>query len=216
MVINPAEESDTKPMLFGCLLSSCLLERGQFSFDMEVNQMPNAKVLQEKQEIVKNLAEKMQKASAGVFVDYKGITVAEDSALRSQMRKAEVDYSVVKNTLTRFAVKQVGMEALEPVLNGTTALAISFTDPVAPAKIISEFSKKMNGKKFIVKAGFVDGKVISPEEVTALAELPAKGVLQAQVLGTMLAPITGLANVLNANIRGLAVALQAIADQKAG
>ena len=73
----------------------------------------------------------------------------------------------------------------------------------------------MNGAKFTVKAGFVDGKVISPEEITALAELPAKEVLQAQVLGTMLGPITGLANVLNANIRGLAVALQAIADQKA-
>ncbi|MDD4715055.1 MAG: 50S ribosomal protein L10 [Oscillospiraceae bacterium] len=178
--------------------------------------MPNAKVLQEKQEIVKGLAEKMQKASAGVFVDYKGITVAEDSALRSQMRKSEVEYAVVKNTLTRFAVKQVGLDAVEPVLNGTTALAVSFTDPVAPARIVSEFAKKMNGKKLIVKAGFVDGKVISPAEVSALADLPAKEVLQAQVLGTMLAPVTGLVNVLNANIRGLAVALQAIADQKVG
>ena len=158
----------------------------------------------------------MQKASAGVFVDYKGITVAEDSALRSQMRKSEVEYAVVKNTLTRFAVKQVGLDAVEPVLNGTTALAVSFTDPVAPARIVSEFAKKMNGKKLIVKAGFVDGKVISPAEVSALADLPAKEVLQAQVLGTMLAPVTGLVNVLNANIRGLAVALQAIADQKVG
>jgi large subunit ribosomal protein L10 len=177
--------------------------------------MPNAKVLQEKQAIVEGLSEKLQKASAGVFVDYKGITVAEDTALRSEMRKNEVEYSVVKNTLTRFAVEKVGMSALDPILNGTTALAISYSDPVAPAKIVCDFAKKMNGKKFIVKAGFVDGKVISPEEISALAELPAKEVLQAQVLGTMLAPITGLANVLNANIRGLAVALQAIADQKA-
>lgn len=178
--------------------------------------MPNAKILQEKQEIVKTLADKMKKAHAGVFVDYKGITVAEDNALRSQMRKSEVEYAVVKNTLTRFAVGEVGMETLDEILNGTTALAMSYTDAVAPAKIVSEFAKKMNGKKFIIKAGFVDGKAISAAEVTALAEMPPKEVLQAQVLGTMLAPITGLANVLNANIRGLAVALQAIADQKAG
>ncbi|MDD4509645.1 MAG: 50S ribosomal protein L10 [Oscillospiraceae bacterium] len=177
--------------------------------------MPNAKVLQEKQGIVDMLSDKLQKANAGVFVDYKGITVAEDTELRSEMRKNQVEYSVVKNTLTRFAAQKVGLDALDPILHGTTALALSYEDPVAPAKIISEFVKKMGGKKFVVKAGFVDGKVISPAEVDALAELPAKEVLQAQVLGTMLAPITGLANVLNANIRGLAVALQAIADQKA-
>ena len=170
---------------------------------------------QEKQAIVDALTEKMQKATAGVFVDYKGITVAEDTELRGEMRKNQVEYSVVKNTLTRFAAQKVGMDALDSVLHGTTALAISFDDPVAPAKIVSAFAKKMAGKKFVVKAGFVDGKVISPAEVSALAELPAKEVLQAQVLGTMLAPITGLANVLTANIRGLAVALQAIADQKA-
>ncbi len=177
--------------------------------------MPNAKVLQEKKAIVEALSEKMQKASAGVFVDYKGITVAEDTALRSEMRKNEVEYSVVKNTLTRFAAQKIGMDELDPILHGTTALAISYEDSVAPARIISEFAKKMGDKKFVVKAGFVDGKVISAAEVNALAELPTKEVLQAQVLGTMLAPITGLANVLNANIRGLAVALQAIADQKA-
>ena len=137
--------------------------------------MANAKVLQEKQAVVETLAEKMQKASAGVFVDYKGITVAEDTELRGTMRKSEVEYSVVKNTLTRFAVQKVGMEALDPILHGTTALALSYTDPVAPAKIISEFAKKMGGKKFVVKAGFVDGKVLSVEEVSALAELPEIG-----------------------------------------
>ncbi|HPE15756.1 MAG TPA: 50S ribosomal protein L10 [Oscillospiraceae bacterium] len=179
--------------------------------------MPNAKVLSEKQAIVDALAEKLRNSSSGVFVDYRGLTVAEDTALRRELRQSGVEYSVVKNTLTRFAVDKVGFKELDPVLSGTTALAVSATDPVAPAKILSAFAKKMAPQqKFVIKAGFVDGKVIGPEEIGALAALPAKEVLLAQVLGTMMAPVTGLANVLNANIRGLAVALQAIADQKAG
>ncbi len=176
--------------------------------------MPNAKVLSEKQAIVAALTEKLQNSSAGVLVDYKGITVAEDTELRNEMRKNGVEYAVVKNTLTRFAVKNAGLDGLVAVLDGTTSLAVS-TDPVAAAKVVAAFSKKMNGQKFVVKAGFVEGKVISPDEVTALAELPSKEVLVATVLGTMMAPVSGLANVLNANITGLARALQAIADQKA-
>jgi large subunit ribosomal protein L10 len=176
--------------------------------------MPNAKVLSEKQAIVEALSEKLKNASSGVLVDYKGITVAEDTALRTELRKNGIDYSVVKNTLTLFAAKNVGFDALSPVLSGTTALAVSMDDPVAPARVISKFCEKMQGKKFFMKAGFVDGRVISVDEVKALASLPAKEVLQAQVLGTMIAPVTGLANVLNANIRGLAVALSAIAEKK--
>jgi large subunit ribosomal protein L10 len=94
-------------------------------------------------------------------------------------------------------------------------MAVCEKDPVAAAKVITAFSKKMNGQKFIVKAGFVEGRVISPDEIKNLAELPSKEVLVATVLGTMMAPVSGLANVLNANITGLARALQAIADQKA-
>jgi large subunit ribosomal protein L10 len=120
----------------------------------------------------------------------------------------------VKNTLTLFAAKNAGFDSLSSVLNGTTALAISMDDPVAPARIISKFCEKMQGKKFFMKAGFVDGRVISVDEGKALASLPAKEVLQAQMLGTMIAPISGLVNVLNANIRGLAVALNAIAEKK--
>lgn len=177
--------------------------------------MPNAKVLGEKQAIVAALTEKLQNSTAGVLVDYKGVTVAEDTALRNEMRKNGVDYAVVKNTLTRFAVKNVGLDGLVAVLDGTTALAVSAQDPVAAAKVVAAFSKKMNGQKFIIKAGFVDGKVITSDNVKALAELPSKEVLVATVLATMMAPISGLANVLNANITGLARALQAIADQKA-
>jgi len=177
--------------------------------------MPNAKILSEKQAIVATLTEKLKSSTAGVLVDYKGISVAEDTALRTEMRKNGVDYAVVKNTLTRFAAKNAGLDELVSVLDGTTALAVSAQDPVAAARVISAFSKKMNGQKFIVKAGFLEGKVISADKVKYLADLPSKEVLVATVLGTMMAPITGLATVLNANITGLARALQAIADQKA-
>lgn len=157
--------------------------------------MPNAKVLSEKQAIVEELSEKLKNSAAGVLVDYKGITVAEDTELRSELRKNNVEYAVVKNTLLRFAVKNVGMDDLSDVLNGTTALAISHEDPVAPARVINDFAKKLKDK-FEIKGGYMDGKVMPLEEVQALANIPALPVLQAQVLGTMLAPITGLAVVL--------------------
>ena len=157
--------------------------------------MPNAKVLSEKQAIVAELTEKLQGAAAGVLVDYKGITVAEDTALRAELRKNNVDYAVVKNTLLRFAVDNVGMNELDGLLNGTTALAVCHDDPVAPARVINDFAKKLNDR-FEIKGGFMDGKVMPLSEVMALAAIPPLPVLRAQVLGTMLAPISGLACVL--------------------
>ena len=159
------------------------------------------------------MKEKLSGSVAGVLVDYKGITVAEDTALRAEMRKAGVEYTVVKNTLTRFAAKDAGLDGLDEILNGTTALAVSYDDPVAPAKILNEYAGKH--ENFKVKMGFVEGKVITPGEVKNLADLPSKEVLVATVLGTMNAPITGLVTVLNGTIKGLAVALNAIAEQKA-
>ena len=150
--------------------------------------MPNAKVLSEKQAIVAELTEKLKTASSGVLVDYKGITVAQDTALRAECRKNELDYAVVKNTLVRFAINNVGLEEMDSVLNGTTSLALSHGDPIAPMRVINKFAKQFNGEKFTIKAGFMDGKVLSLDEIKALAELPSKEVLQAQVLGTMLAP----------------------------
>ena len=158
--------------------------------------MPNAKVLSEKQAIVASLTEKLQGAVVGVIDDYKGITVAEDTELRAECRKNAVEYAVVKNTLLRFAFNNVGLNELDDQLHGTTSLAIA-ADPVAPARVIADFAKKLNGK-FEIKGGFMDGKVLSLDEIKALAELPSKEVLQAQVLGTMLAPITSLDIVINA------------------
>ena len=157
--------------------------------------MPNAKVLSEKQAIVDALAERLQSASAGIFVDYKGINVAQDTELRTNLRNQGVEYSVVKNTLTRFAFEKTGFEELSDILSGTTALATSATDPIAPIRIISEYSKKM-GNMFTIKAGFMEGTVLSLDELASIAELPSKDALYAKVLGTMLAPITSLAVVL--------------------
>lgn len=172
--------------------------------------MPSEKILEEKKRAVAELADKMQKAASGVVVDYKGITVAEDTQLRSDLRKAGVEYAVVKNTLARFAAKQVGYDSLASVLEGTTAIAVS-DDLVAPAKILSEFAKK--SKSFAIKAGFVEGRVIDVNEVNELAELPSKDVLIAKVLGGFNAPIAGFANVLNGTLRGLVVALNAIREK---
>ena len=157
--------------------------------------MPNAKVLSEKQAVVADLTNKLQNAAAGVLVDYKGITVAEDTALRAELRKNNVEYAVVKNTLLQFAVNNCGMNELDSLLTGATALAICNDDPVAPARVVNDFAKKIDGR-FEIKGGFMDGKPMPLDEVLALANIPPLPILQAQVLGTMLAPISGLACVL--------------------
>lgn len=169
--------------------------RGIFRIPTEVKpSMPNAKVLSEKQAIVASLTEKLQNATAGLIVDYKGITVAEDTALRVECRENEVEYTVVKNTLLRRAFDNAGLNELDEHLNGTTSLAIA-ADPVAPARVIANYAKKLNDR-FEIKGGFMDGKVIDMATIQSLAAIPTLPVLQAQVLGTMLAPITALAVVL--------------------
>ena len=166
--------------------------------------MPNAKVLSEKQAIVEALVERIQNASAGILVDYKGITVAEDTALRTELRKDEVNYTVVKNTLTKKALAKLNMSELDEVLNGTTSLATSENDPIAPFRIINDYSKKL-GERFNIKAAFMEGKILNAAEIAEMAELPSKDALYAKVLGTMIAPITGLA-----------VCLGQILEQKGG
>lgn len=166
--------------------------------------MPNAKVLSEKQAVVASLVERLQSAQSGILVDYKGITVAEDTELRAKLREKGVEYSVVKNTLARFALDKVGLEELDSVLHGTTSLATSTEDPIAPIRVINEYAAKMNGK-FEIKAGFMEGRVLSMDEINSLAQLDSKEGLYAKVLGTMLAPITSLA-----------VCLGQILEQKGG
>ena len=158
--------------------------------------MPNAKVLESKKAVVESLTGKIKEATSVVFVDYKGITVAQACELRKLFRDADVEYTVVKNTLTRFATKNVGYD-FDEVLNGTTAMASTTGDPIAPARIVCEFAKKNKLKTLSIKGGVVEGSVLSADELNKFGELPSKNALVAQVLGTFLAPISSLAFVLD-------------------
>lgn len=158
--------------------------------------MPSEKVLAKKQAIVAQITERLQGAQAGVLADYRGLTVAQDTELRTKLREANVDYTVLKNTLVRFAANQVGMEELDPILHGPTALATSTDDVVAPAKVLVDFAKENDALE--IKAGFVDGKVISADEVKVYAAIPSKDVLIARVLGSLQSPISALARTLQA------------------
>nr|WP_319487437.1 50S ribosomal protein L10 [uncultured Caproiciproducens sp.] len=175
--------------------------------------MPSEKILEQKKQVVAALAENLKAACTGILVDYKGITVAQDTKLRKELREAGDEYMVVKNTLLRLALKDAGIDGLDHVLEGTTAIAISKDDYVSSAKILAKFAE--TSKKFELKAGFVDGGAISADGVKELASLPAKEVLVAQVLGGLNAPITGFVTVLNGTIKGLVVALNAIAEKQA-
>ena len=157
--------------------------------------MPNAKVLESKKAVVEVLSGKIKEATSVVFVDYKGITVAQDAELRKQFREADVEYSVVKNTLTRFAAKENGYD-FDEVLNGTTAMASTTGDPIAPARIVCEYAKK-NKIAISIKGGVVEGSVLSADQLNSFGELPSKNALVASVLGTFLAPISSLAFVLD-------------------
>lgn len=147
-----------------------------------------------------------------VLVDFCGLTVAQDTELRRKMREAGVSYEVNKNTLIRIAAQEAGVEGLEAYLEKNTAVASSAEDPVAVAKVVCEFAK--TNKQLVVKAGVLDGKVISADEVKALAALPPKEVLIAKVLGSMNAPITGFVNVLQGTIRNVVYALDAVRKAK--
>lgn len=164
--------------------------------------MPSANVLESKKQTVVNLTEKLKNAAAGVIVDYQGINVENDTKMRKEFREAGVEYAVVKNSMLRFACKNAGLDDMTSVLEGCTAIAISNDDVITPAKIAAKYADTMKDC-FTIKIGFMEGKVMDANEVTALGKLPSKE----QLLGQLLSVLTG-------NLRGLAVALNAIAEQK--
>ncbi len=174
--------------------------------------MPSEKILEQKKAIVAELAETLKTSCAGVLVDYKGITVADDTKLRKELREAGVEYFVVKNTLLSRAAKEAGVDGLDPVLEGTTALAVSKEDHIAAARILCKFAE--DHKFFKVKAGFIEGRVADTNEINELAKLPSKEVLIAKTLGGLNAPISGFVTVLNGTLKGLVVALNAIAEKQ--
>lgn len=163
--------------------------------------MPSEKILEQKKEMVNTLAEKMEKAVAGVMVDYRGLTVEQDTKLRNELRAAGIEYAVVKNTLTRFAANRIGYTEFDEVLNGPTALALSYDDVVAPARVLAQFAEKNDALE--IKAGFMEGKAMSIDEVVALSKIPSKDTLYAMLAGG-----------LNATIAGLARAIDAVREQK--
>lgn len=171
-------------------------------------------VTSEKKALVAELAEKLQSTKGAVLTNYRGLNVAQDTNLRRKLREAGVEYRVVKNTMTRIAANEVGIQGMDAYLEGPTAIAISSTDPVAPAKVISDFIKENKLQALEIKAGLVEGKVIDAAGVKALASLPSREVLIAQVLAGMQSPIVGIVNVLQGNIRNLVYTLEAVRKQK--
>lgn len=158
--------------------------------------MPSEKILERKKQHVADITELLKGSAAGVLVDYRGLTVEQDTKLRSKLRESGVKYSVIKNTMLRFASDEAGLGDLDPILHGPTALATSADDVVAPAKVLMDFAKENDALE--IKAGFVDGKVISIDEVKVYASIPSKEVLISKMLGSLQSPISALARTLQA------------------
>ncbi|WP_455529464.1 50S ribosomal protein L10 [Ruminococcus sp.] len=160
--------------------------------------MPSNAVLEAKKAKVEKLTEIIKNSVSGVLVDYKGITVEEDTKLRKELREAGVNYFVEKNTMLLRAFKECGIEGFEEALNGTTALAVSSDDQTAPARILGKFAEKAGDEKFNLKAGFVEGEVYDQAGVIALSKIPSKDTLLAQLVGSLQGPLQKLAATLNA------------------
>ena len=160
--------------------------------------MPSNAVLEAKKAKVEKLTEINKNSVSGVLVDYKGITVEEDTKLRKELREAGVNYFVEKNTMLLRAFKECGIEGFEEALNGTTALAVSNDDQTAPARILGKFAEKAGDEKFNLKAGYVEGEVYDQAGVIALSKIPSKDTLLAQLVGSLQGPLQKLAATLNA------------------
>lgn len=168
----------------------------------------------EKETILQELKEKIEGSKSMILADYRGLNVGEVTKLRRRMREAGCEFKVAKNTLTALAAKQIGLEGLDTYLEGQVAIAFGKADPVAPAKVLSEFIRET--KKMELKAGVLEGRVIDAKEVKALADLPPRDVLLAKVLGGMQTPLYGFASVLQGTLRGFVYALEAVRKQRAG
>ncbi|MBE6553757.1 MAG: 50S ribosomal protein L10 [Ruminococcaceae bacterium] len=158
--------------------------------------MPSNSILVQKQQVVADLAEQIKNSAAGVVVNYQGITVENDTAMRKALREAGVKYVVMKNTMTGRACDMVGYGDLKQYLNGMTAIAISENDPVAAAKVLKTYAEKV--ESFNILAGYVDGAVIDANTVNALAEIPNKETLIAKFLGSIQSPLYKFAYAIKA------------------
>ncbi len=168
-----------------------------------------------KQQVVTELHDKLKRAKAVFLADFRGMNVGKATDLRNELRKASVEYRVVKNTLLDLASRETDKESLSPHYIGPTAIAFSYDDPVAAAKVLSKFAKEQQAT-FKLKAGVLSGKVISVADIQALADLPSREVLLAKLLGTMQAPTTNFVGVLAAVPASFVRVLSAIKTQKEG
>lgn len=175
--------------------------------------MPSEKVLENKKAMVAQLVERLKNAQAGVLADYRGLTVEEDTNLRRKLREAGVEYTVMKNSIIRFAAREVGLEGLEDILEGPTAIATSTDDVISPAKVLNDFAK--DNEAMEIKGGFVEGNVITVDEVKQYASIPSKEVLISKMLGSLQSPIGALARTLQAIVDNEAVPGQAKAEEEA-
>jgi large subunit ribosomal protein L10 len=168
---------------------------------------------EEKATSIAGLREKLGNARGAVLTDFRGLSVAEITELRTLLRKNAVEYRVVKNTLTKLAVKDTGLSGLAAYLEGPTAIAISRTDPVAASKAVAAWAR---GRKttFTVKGGVVEGRVVGPSEIAALADLPGREVLLARMAGAFQAPLQGLVQVLSASLQGLVRVFDQVRQRK--
>lgn len=165
--------------------------------------MASEKILAAKKALVAEVVEQFKSAKSLVLVDYKGINVADDTKLRAELREAGVKYTVMKNSILTFAAKEAGLEEMIPSLNGTTAVAMSDTDEIAPARVLNGIVSKTRDR-FNFKVGYVDGKFMQAEELQVIANLPGRDGLVAQVAGS-----------LNGIIASLARAVSEVAKQSA-
>lgn len=166
----------------------------------------------EKATSIAELREELGAARSAVLTDFRGLSVAEITELRTLLRKSAVKYTVVKNTLAKIAIKEAGLAGLAAYFEGPTAIAISLADPMAASKILSTWGKTR--PSFRVKGGVVEGQVIGPAEIAALATLPPREVLLGRVAGAFQAPLQALANVLAGPVRALASVLEQVRQQK--
>jgi len=157
--------------------------------------MASEKNLSAKKVKVEELTELLKGSISGVLVDYRGITVEEDTKLRKELREAGVKYFVEKNSILDFAFKNVGLDGITSVLSGTTALAVSAADQTAPARILGGFAEKAKDK-FNLKASFIEGVVYDEAQTVAISKIPSKDALLSQLVGSLQGPIQKLAATL--------------------
>jgi len=166
----------------------------------------------EKEKKVAKIKEDLSKANIIVLTDYRGLSVSQMNKLRRALQQEGVKYRVVKNTLTKIAARETGLEHLEKYLEGPMGIAYGFDDPLAPVKLLVKFAKEYD--KLSLKGGVLENKILEAADLKRLSELPSREVLLAKTLGCFQAPLSGILNVLQGNIRNLVYVLQAVKEKQ--